>query len=207
MSPPSTDIPAPLITPPHPPLQLPIRGTISAADIVTDAMVASERLEHLLPVSLKEDVKGPCFGHTGMLAAAQAIFMDMKERGILTPLVGSEAAADDYSAPRGEGPPQRESQYDADTGPSPLRAAMGSAGQAIREGVAAVLPAGGWTGAGRPGDAVGDDIEAQRAAARGEVRGERGVGACTSWCEGRVLQGMSAEIWCPELVSNFRLGY
>uniref|UniRef100_A0A1D1ZLV4 sn-1-specific diacylglycerol lipase n=2 Tax=Auxenochlorella protothecoides TaxID=3075 RepID=A0A1D1ZLV4_AUXPR len=145
---------------------LAIRGTISAADIVTDAMVASERLEHLLPVSLKEDVKGPCFGHTGMLAAAQAIFMDMKERGILTPLVGSEAAADDYSAPRGEGPPQRESQYDADTGPSPLRAAMGSAGQAIREGVAAVLPAGGWTGAGRPGDAVGDDIEAQRAAAR-----------------------------------------
>lgn len=54
-----------------------------------------------------------------MMAAAQAIFLDMKERGILTPLVGSEEEADVHSAPVGHPAPSRSSMYDADTGEGP----------------------------------------------------------------------------------------
>ena len=103
---------------------LAIRGTISAADIVTDAMVASKPVDDLVPEPIRARVEGPCFAHAGMVAAAGAIFADMKERGILGPLLGGAASreADAALPPREQARFSRaggNSMYDADTGPGP----------------------------------------------------------------------------------------
>ncbi|KAL4421634.1 hypothetical protein ABPG75_010925 [Micractinium tetrahymenae] len=78
-----------------------IRGTISAADIVTDAIVYPEPLDSFLPPDIKEELTEPAFAHAGMVAAARAIFQDMTERGILQQLVEEEAVGD-YTAPQGQ---------------------------------------------------------------------------------------------------------
>lgn len=104
---------------------LAVRGTISAADIVTDAIVTSERVEDLVPERLGQQIDGPCFAHAGMVAAAGAIFADMKERGILAPLVGSGRKAAEVGVNTAPSPQERmsrdgrSSMYEADTGPGP----------------------------------------------------------------------------------------
>ncbi|EFN60123.1 expressed protein, partial [Chlorella variabilis] len=101
---------------------LAIRGTISIADLVTDAVVYPEPLDSFLPQEIKEELSEPAFAHAGMVAAAKAIFEDMLQRDILPQLVRDEAMAD-FTAPEqqearrdGLAHPQRASQYDADAG-------------------------------------------------------------------------------------------
>lgn len=138
------------------------RGTISAADIVTDAVVAAERFDDdQVPASLRSHVRGPCFGHTGMMAAAQAIFADMQARGMLTALVGSREEADACQAPRGQGPPSRGSMYDADTGEGPgepgTARTAGNAAAAVGSGLAGAVTAVG-TAVGVAGQAMWDRL-------------------------------------------------
>lgn len=96
------------------------RGTISAADIITDAVVAAERFDdYQIPADLRARIRGPCFGHTGMMATARSIFADMEARGMLTALVGSRERAAACQAPRGQGPPSRTAMHDRDAGEGP----------------------------------------------------------------------------------------
>ncbi|PRW60300.1 alpha beta-hydrolase isoform B [Chlorella sorokiniana] len=90
-------------------LHLNCRGTISAADIVTDAIVYPEPLDSWLPEDIKQELSEPAFAHAGMAAAAKAIFEDMTERGILQQLVqeeevGEYVAPEQQEAQRGGGP-------------------------------------------------------------------------------------------------------
>lgn len=68
-----------------------LRGTISVADLVTDAVVYPEVIDDWIPESIRKNMKesGPMLAHAGMVAAAQAVFEDMRERGIIPTAEGS----------------------------------------------------------------------------------------------------------------------
>lgn len=88
---------------------LSIRGTISMADLVTDAVVYPEIINDWLPEEVKRGISGPALAHAGMVAAARAIFEDMQERGTLGELMegdegqesGEERAEELTRAPAG----------------------------------------------------------------------------------------------------------
>eukprot|EP00887_Chlorella_sp_A99_P003991 scaffold11.g3991.t1 len=83
---------------------LAIRGTLSIADIVTDSVVEPTSLGNWLPDDVKTHLRDqPAFAHAGMLAAAKAIFRDMRERGILQPLAGKDGQDDQEQWRAGDG--------------------------------------------------------------------------------------------------------
>eukprot|EP00891_Asterochloris_glomerata_P004182 jgi/Astpho2/4182/Aster-x1205 len=68
---------------------LALRGTMTVADLVTDAVCHPEPLDSWLPdevVELNERLRN-AFGHGGMVSAAENIFRDLDENGILRTLI------------------------------------------------------------------------------------------------------------------------
>ncbi|BDA43045.1 probable Sn1-specific diacylglycerol lipase alpha [Coccomyxa sp. Obi] len=70
-----------------------IRGTMSMADVVTDAVVHPEGIDDWLPPALSKANKhkrGTAFGHAGIVASASAVLADLDKGGILRVLLGGD---------------------------------------------------------------------------------------------------------------------
>lgn len=67
--------------------------------MVTDAVVHPEPIYDWLPPDIRSKVEGATLAHAGMVAAAGAIFEDMRERGILKELVDH---SEEYAPPGGQ---------------------------------------------------------------------------------------------------------
>ena len=73
-----------------------IRGTIGVADIITDAVVYAEVVSDWVPECIASRMApGPALAHAGMTAAARAVFLDMKKRGVLPEAEHAQHAGDD----------------------------------------------------------------------------------------------------------------
>ena len=80
-----------------------LRGTFSVADLVTDAVVHPEPVDDWLPDDVAAALVGragrtPALAHSGMVAAARAVFQDMRERGILEELMEGDSAGEGEAA-------------------------------------------------------------------------------------------------------------
>ena len=67
-----------------------IRGTWSMEDIITDSVAEAERLHDWLPKSFREEQGGEAdqmWAHGGIVAAAEAVLVDLDANGILAALL------------------------------------------------------------------------------------------------------------------------